>query len=830
MFDFLKPTTIFMKKITLLILLIVCSSAYSQIRGKITDPDKNPISFVSIYPDKTITGTTSNDAGNYELNIKTPGNYTIVFQFLGYKTIKKIVSITDFPFQLNVAMVDEKVVLDEIFINTGENPANKIIRKAIDNKSNNTDKFKEYTSSFYSRGLFKVKNAPEKILGQSLGDLGGGLDSTRTGIIYLSETISEITFQKKPAEFKEKIIASKVSGSDNGISFNRAEEANFDFYSNAVLIAENNLVSPISDNAFRYYRYELEGSFYEKNGRLINKIKVNPKRSTDRVFSGFIYIVEEDWAIYGVDLKASGEQVGIPIIEVLKFKQDYNYSESNKAWIKISQIIDFKFGLFGFNVDGRFSGAYSDYNFSPKFKKETFSNEVLSFAKGATEKDSLFWENLRPVPLTSEEKKDYLLKDSIKETRKSKKYLDSLDKENNPIKITSLFTGYTYRNSFKDWSISINSPLTTISYNTVQGRNTTTTINYFKSLNKTGKWIQAGANLNYSMSEKKIRPVFYFTKKWNSIQRPRMFISVGQKINQFNERNPISKFYNTIYSLFLKENYLKIYEKSFSKISYSQEILNGLYISGSLEYASRKPLFNTSNFVVFGRDIPFQSNNPTDPTNFAAPFNAHNIASLNIGTSVVFDQKYVSYPNRKINFDNSRYPSLGIKYRKNFGSNVSEYNSDVLISNIRQNISMGNLGEFNYNIRSGIFFEKKDIAFMDYLHANGNQLKLAPSNRNSSFGLLNYYKFSTNDKYAELHLEHNFKGRLLRNIPLLNTLNFHVVANAKGLFSGGRKPYSEFSLGLDNIGIGKWRFLRIDYVKSNFNGKKGDGFLFGISF
>ena len=819
-----------MKKITLVVLLLLSFSSFSQIKGKVTDSDKNPISFVSIYLDKTITGTTSNDAGNYELNIKTPGNYTIVFQFLGYKTIKKIVSITDFPFQLNVVMDDEKVVLDEISINTGENPANKIIRKAIDNKSNNTDKFKEYTSSFYSRGLFKVKNAPEKILGQSLGDLGGGLDSTRTGIIYLSETISEITFQKKPAEFKEKIIASKVSGSDNGISFNRAEEANFDFYSNAVLIAENNLVSPISDDAFRYYRYELEGSFYDKNGRLINKIKVNPKRSRDRVFSGFIYIVEEDWAIYGVDLKASGEQVGIPIIEVLKFKQDYNYSESNKAWIKISQIIDFKFGLFGFNVDGRFSGAYSDYNFSPKFKKETFSNEVLSFAKGATEKDSLFWENLRPVPLTSEEKNDYLLKDSIKETRKSKKYLDSLDKENNPIKITSLFTGYTYRNSFKDWSISINSPLTTISYNTVQGRNTTTSINYFKSLNKTGKWIQAGANLNYSMSEKKIRPVFYFTKKWNSILRPKMFISAGKKVSQFNERNPISKFYNTIYSLFLKENYLKIYEKSFSKISYSQEVLNGLYISGSLEYASRKPLFNTSNFVVFGRDIPFQSNNPIDPTNFTAPFNTHNIASLNIGTSIVFDQKYVSYPNRKINFDNSRYPSLSIRYRKNFGSNVSEYNSDVLISNIRQNISMGNLGEFNYNIRSGIFFEKKDIAFMDYLHANGNQLKLAPSNRNSSFGLLNYYKFSTNDKYAEVHLEHNFKGRLLRNIPLLNTLNFHVVANAKGLFTGGRKPYSEFSLGLDNIGIGKWRFLRIDYVRSNFNGKKGDGFLFGISF
>ena len=55
---------------------------------------------------------------------------------------------------------------------------------------------------------------------------------------------------------------------------------------------------------------------------------------------------------------------------------------------------------------------------TPKFKKETFTNEVLSFAKGATEKDGLFWNNLRPVPLTSEEKNDYLLKDSIKEYKK----------------------------------------------------------------------------------------------------------------------------------------------------------------------------------------------------------------------------------------------------------------------------------------------------------------------------------------------------------------------------------------------------------------------------
>ena len=99
----------------------------------------------------------------------------------------------------------------------------------------------------------------------------------------------------------------------------------------------------------------------------------------------------------------------------------------------------------------------------------------------------------------------------------------------------------------------------------------------------------------------------------------------------------------------------------------------------------------------------------------------------------------------------------------------------------------------------------------------------------AKIGLLNYYALSNNDKYAEAHVEHNFKGFLLGKIPLINKLNYHLVLGAKGLFTGGNQPYSEYSVGLDNIGFGKWRFLRVDYVRSNFGGIKRDGFLFGIS-
>jgi hypothetical protein len=816
-----------MKKITILFFLFVSASFVAQVKGKITDTKNSPLSFVSVYLNKTFTGTTSNDNGEYVLDLTKKGKYVIVFQFLGFKTVKKEVEISSFPFNLNVKLEEESVQLSEISISTKDNPANRIIRNVIANKEKNTDKFANYTAKFYSRGLYRIKDAPKKFLGQNLGDFGGGLDSTRSGIIYLSETISDIKFQKKPKNFKENIIASKVSGRDNGISFNRAEDANINFYENSVEFG-NDLISPLSTNAFGYYKFKLEGTFYDKNGKLINKINIIPKRKNDAVFSGSLYIVEDDWALYGADVSVTGAQVNIPVVDVLKLKQNYNYSKENDAWVLISQSIDFKVNAFGFKFDGRFSAAFSNYNFTPNFNEKTFTNEVLTFEKEATEKDSSYWTSLRPVPLTSEEVKDYKIKDSLKVLRKSKKYLDSVNKKQNKFSLLSPITGYTYRNSYEKWSLSYNGIIEDLGFNTVQGFNTSMVASYFKNINDKGNWWNAGVKVNYGFSEKRARPIFFFNKKWNNISRPRISFSGGVTTAQFNGRNPISKMDNLVRTLLRRENYLKIFEKEFANIGYSEEIKNGVYFSSSLEYANRKPLFNTSNysFARQSKTDPYTSNNPLDLVNYTnAAFIEHKIASLKLGVTFIFNQKYLSYPDRKFNIGSTKYPTLGLLYRKNFGASNSELNSDVFVANIRQNIALGNYGKLAYNLRGGMFLKRKDIAFMDNLQANGNQLFFITDNQLNSFGLLAYYKFYTNDKYAEAHIEHNFKGALLGKIPLINKLNFYLVGGAKSLFTADSKPYTEYSVGLDNIGFGKWRFLRVDYVKSFHAGIKNDGFL-----
>ncbi|CAM1359491.1 DUF5686 and carboxypeptidase regulatory-like domain-containing protein [Tenacibaculum xiamenense] len=818
-----------MRKIITFILLTSVFSSFAQLKGKVSDKNGTPLPFVSVYLEGSITGTITNNSGDYFLDIKKPGDYVVVFQFLGYKTAKKKISFSKYS-NLNITLIEEQVTLSEVQINSKENPANRIIRNAIASKDKNTDKLGKYTANFYSRGLFKIKNAPEKFLGEEIGDLGGGLDSTRSGVIYLSETISNIKYQKNPKRFKEHIIASKVAGQDNGISFNRADEVNFDLYENSFDLADAQMVSPIANSAFGYYNYKLAGTIYDDNGKLINKIQLIPKRKNDRVFSGHIYIVEDDWAVYGTDVTVSGTQVGIPLIKELKIKQNYNYVKESNAWAIVTQTIDFEAGILGFNFEGRFSAAYSNYNFTPNFKTSSFTNEVLSFAENATKKDSVYWNTIRPMPLTQEEVSDYKLKDSIKVLRKSKRYLDSVDNKQNKFELLDILTGYTYEDTYNKWSVSFSSPIEKLGFNTVQGWNSSIGVDYSKRYNDKGKRLNMGLDVNYGSSDERLRPSGHLSYKWNNKTYPILSVSGGVTTAQFNAKNPISPFWNTISSIFYQRNYMKIYEKTFAKVSFSREAVNGIRVFSSLEYARRNPLFNTTNYVMFPEDdVEYTSNNPQEPNNFDSSFTSHNMWTMNLGASIRFGQKYLSYPDSKINIPNSKYPSLYVGYRKNFGSGNSQWDSDVVFSELNQSINLGNLGRLSYKAKGGIFLEKKDIPFMDYAHFNGNRLTIAPnSNYLDGFFSLPFYDLSTNDRYGELHVEQNFKGAVLSRIPLINELNFYLVAGAKGLFTGGNRPYSEFSIGLDNVGFGKWRFMRVDFVRSNFNGTTENRFLIGF--
>ena len=107
----------------------------------------------------------------------------------------------------------------------------------------------------------------------------------------------------RPDKISERMISSKVSGNSRGFSWNQASDMLINMYENSFILeglSERPFVSPIANNAFLFYDYDLVGVIQEGD-LLINKIKLLPKRTTDPVIDGHIYIIEDQWRIHSVD-------------------------------------------------------------------------------------------------------------------------------------------------------------------------------------------------------------------------------------------------------------------------------------------------------------------------------------------------------------------------------------------------------------------------------------------------------------------------------------------------------------------------------------------------
>ncbi len=141
---------------------------------------------------------------------------------------------------------------------------------------------------------------------------------------------------------------------------------------------------------------------------------------------------------------------------------------------------------------------------------------------------------------------------------------------------------------------------------------------------------------------------------------------------------------------------------------------------------------------------------------------------------------------------------------------------------------MGNVGRTSYYVNAGTFADADGMSFVDFQHFNGNRLRYKLEALNPyGFGLLQYYDYSTNKEYAQMHLQHDFKGFILGKIPGLSALNFDLILSGKALFTE-YNPYFEASAGIDNIGFGKIRPLRIDYVYSMNSDRSYGAFVLGF--
>ncbi|OKS87732.1 DUF5686 and carboxypeptidase regulatory-like domain-containing protein [Mucilaginibacter polytrichastri] len=772
----------------------IASAQQLTISGTITDDTGKPVPFASILIRNTTKGTSANGDGVYSINV-TAGNYDLLFKAIGFQQETRKATVNQ-NVVLDVKLAIASYQLNDVVVHAGgEDPAYGIIRKAIRKRKTYLNEVNAYSADVYLKGLQKLLAAPKKFLGRDINQIGReiGLDSNRRGIVYLSESQSKLSFIK-PDLFHEEMISSKVSGSNQAFSFNRASDIRVNMYENFQYwdqLSNRPLISPIADNALNFYNYKWLGTI-EENGETINKIQLIPKHAFEPVFSGLIYIVENSWRIHSFDIQIT-KSANLNIVDTLKVKEQY-MPVGSKVWMPASVKFEFTGGFLGFKFGGYFIAVYSNYDLNPTLNKKDFA-EVLRVPKGVNKKDSTYWQQERPIPLTTEETTDYQKKAILATKRESKSYLDSLDRVYN--KITPgkfLLTGMPHRNRYKKEYLLLDPVIPALLYNTVEGFAINYGATFVKQIDTvTNKYIRLSSHVRYGFADHLFHANTNGTIPLGDFN---LGFSGGTGMYDLNNLEPISVLSNTYNTLLRRRNLQKIYEKEFGQLSLSHRIVGGWQASVSTEYANRKWYPNSSFYSFFKRDKAFTANNPYTPDSDQPLFPENQSFTVNLRTSYNFSNKYVSYPSGKYYLP-SDYPTLELNYTKGiknvFGSDV-DYNL-LAVSLAKDDIGMGKFGKSAFYIGAGKFFNAKKLYYPDYAQFFGSD-GFGYSIATSRFILLDMYDYSTPDKYFEAHLEQNFHGYFLNNIPLIRKLKLQEIVNFNYLGNPTAHNYYEAAAGV----------------------------------
>ena len=795
-------------------------SVTAQLNGYLTDPTGEPLPFANIYLQGTTTGTNSNTDGYYELKLPA-GEQTVVFQYVGYESKTVVVDYNGTAETLNVTLQPESIELGGVVISANEeDPAYPIIRKAIAKRRYYRDQIENFRADVYIKGMVQLEDVPEKILGQEIGDIDGSLDSTRSGVVYLSESVSELYYQRDPRKTREVMISSKVSGNDRGFSFNSARDMNFSLYESQLDFGRA-VVSPIAEGAFGIYRFKLVGTIFDEANRLINKIEVIPKNPTTPAYRGFLYITEDLWNIQSADLYLLGKTMHIPGFDTLYWQQTYIPVAEPDTWALFQQTFRPRGGFFGIRFGGRFVGIYRNYDLQPEFPEGFFDGgEVLYVEPDANQRDTAYWNNIRPLPLTRSERTDYRRKDSIQVVRSTPEYLDSIDRVANKFKPLQALTGYTYQNSQKNTRWTFGGLGLTNGFNTVGGVSLGTNIQYMRGSDKeyTRYW-RAELQPVYTFADERVRVTGRVGRLFDRIHDTYFGVFGGTELRDLNSTTPISPAVNTWYSLLYRRNPLKLYERTSVGAIFQRELVNGLRLVSQLTYYQHRALNNRTDysFRKATEDRFYSTNHPTNPFLIGRNlFPEYQQLLLSTRLRIRPGQRYQSYPNRRFK-SAGKFPAIyvSLDYAMPLNLDYTDY-LEARIELRRYNIPTGKWGSFDMSIAGGGFLRNERSFFPDWQHFRGNSFTyLAPTDGlQRQFFRLPVYEYSTASSYFEGHYQHHFRGFLLDRVPLLKKLGFETVISARTLLVDERDPYVELGVGIENIGFGLFRLLRVDFVGS----------------
>lgn len=181
-----------------------------HLQGVIVNKKGDPIPNSTVYIKETAKGIAADNRGEF-ITILSPGNYTCEFRSLGYETLQKNFLIGEQDQFVRIVLEEATYTLDEVVVYASdEDPALRIMRKAIAYAPYYRYQIKEYQSEAYIKGSLTIDKIP-KILKRAAKVNSSDIDiNDLIGKPLVMESHSNIHFIS-PETYNQNVVALKSS-------------------------------------------------------------------------------------------------------------------------------------------------------------------------------------------------------------------------------------------------------------------------------------------------------------------------------------------------------------------------------------------------------------------------------------------------------------------------------------------------------------------------------------------------------------------------------------------------------------------------------------------
>ncbi|THU38480.1 carboxypeptidase-like regulatory domain-containing protein [Niastella caeni] len=778
---------------------ISCAQGQSyKIYGKITNTRLEPLAFASVQVTSWKHGTVTKENGTYELELES-GKYDLVISMVGYKSQRITVVVQKANYQQNIIMEpDDAKGLSEVVVKgKARDRSEEIIRHVIHQKEAIQAAAGPYSCTVYIKAVqedsLKLKSRKKQVKNVMVDSLPATVNvNADLDRMAMAEIVLQL--DKSPQGIKEERLGVTKRGSTEGLFYLSTTQGDFNFYNNLVktpAVSETPFLSPISYSGLLAYRFRIVRT-ERQAGRKVYVISVKPRQVSNATVEGEITIADSLWVILHTRLKLPGYH--LPEYDFFEVEQHYDRI-ADTAWMITRQQFTYYSKSNRAKKSGVTIATYKNFALHKQFDKKHFGTEISATAQEAYEKDSSFWQSNRTEPLTEKEVRFIHYKDSIYRARHTKAYLDSIDRITNKITWKKwLWSGQEFNDHEKErhWSFP---PIPQL-YQPFNfgGTRILASASYHKTYpSRKALWIRP--NISYGIRNRDINGSLSVRHLYNPFNRGIVTFSAGRE-------------FQLIYQGDAWINQIKrssVYLNNAFGIAHELELANGLFLYADFDIALRRSVSNykTNSQVdsLFGEYLD---------NNQAVAFEPYNATYGKIRLAYTPRQRYIREPKEKIILGSS-WPTFYVSWRKGIpGPLDSKVDFDYLEFGVEQEIKLGLAGISTYSVRSGSFFNTKDLRLVDYkFQRRGDPLLFM--NPHEAFQSLDS-TFPVFKRFYQGHFVHEFNGALINKIPLLKKLQLREVAGAGFLIAAERSlRYVETFAGIERVF--KWPFNPLSKFK-----------------